>query len=166
MRCAARSRTRPAAVGDQKQAKWYKGARYAVWKNPENLTERQAAKLAEIQQTNRPLCRAYLLKEQLRGVFQADDADTAMVILKKGWLAWASRSRLPSFVRLARTIRVHHAGIEATLRLGLTNARIEALNTTLRLIVRRAYGFHSAAPLIALAMLTLGGLRPDLPARA
>ena len=151
-------------AGDQKQAKWYKGARYAVWKNPENLTERQAAKLAEIQQTNRPLYRAYLLKEQLRGVFQADDADTAMVILK-GWLAWASRSRLPSFVRLARTIRAHHAGIEATLRLGLTNARIEALNTTLRLIVRRAYGFHSAAALIALAMLTVGGLRPDLPGR-
>jgi len=28
--------------GDQKQAKWYKNARYAIWKNPENLTERQA----------------------------------------------------------------------------------------------------------------------------
>lgn len=58
------------------------------------------------------------------------------------------------------------AGIEATLRLGLTNARIEAVNTTLRLIVRRAYGFHSAEALIALAMLTVGGLRPDLPGRA
>ena len=47
--------------------------------------------------------------------------------------------RLPSFVQLAKTIRSHHAGIEATLRLRLTNARIEAVNTTLRLIVRRAW---------------------------
>ena len=150
--------------GDPQAATWYKNARYAVWKNPENLTGRQAAKLAEIQHKNRRLYRAYLLKEQLRAVFQADDADTAVVILKS-WLAWASRSRLPSFVKLAKTIRAHRKGIEATLRLRLTNARIEAVNTTLRLIVRRAYGFHSAAALIALAMLTVGGLRPDLPGR-
>ena len=152
-------------AGDKQAAKWLKGARYAVWKNPENLTDRQRLKLAQIQQTNRRLYRAYLLKEQLRAVFHADDADAALVILK-GWLGWASRSRLESFVRLARTIRAHRAGIEATLRLGLTNARIEAVNTTLRLIVRRAYGFHSAPALIALAMLTVGGLRPELPGRA
>ena len=151
--------------GDPTQARWLKGARYAVWKNPENLTERQQTKLAQIQQTNKRLYRAYLLKEQLRAVFAADTPEVALVILDQ-WLAWASRSRLPSFVKLARTIRAHRAGIEATLRLGLTNARVEALNTTLRLIVRRAYGFHSAAALIALAMLTCGGLRPSLPSRA
>ena len=150
--------------GDKQAARWLKGARYAVWKNPENLTDRQRAKLATIQQTNRRLYRAYLLKEQLRAVFHADTAETAIMILDR-WLAWACRSRLASFVKLARTIREHRTGIEATLRLRLTNARIEAVNTTLRLIVRRAYGFHSATALIALAMLTCGGLRPDLPGR-
>lgn len=151
--------------GDTTGARWLKGARYAVWKNPENLTSRQQIKLAEIARTNKRLYRAYLLKEQLRAVFHADTPDAAVTILN-GWLAWACRSRLPSFVKLARTIREHRQGIEATLRLGLTNARIEAVNTTLRLIVRRAYGFHSAPALIALAMLTVGGLRPDLPGRA
>ena len=151
--------------GDTKQAGWLKGARYAVWKNPENLSERQVAKLATIQQMNTRLYRAYLLKEQLRAVFHQDTPDAAIMILNS-WLAWASRSRLASFVKLARTIRQHRAGIEATLRLGLTNARIEAVNTTLRLVVRRAYGFHSAQALIALAMLTCGHLHPDLPGRA
>ena len=37
---------------------------------------------------------------------------------------------------------------------------MEAANTKIRLITRRAYGFHSADALIALAMLTLGGLCP------
>ena len=97
-------------------------------------------------------------------MFHADTPEAALVILER-WLCWACRSRLPSFVKLAKTIRSHHAGIEATLRLGLTNARIEAVNTTLRLIVRRGYGFHSAPALIALAHLTCGGLRPDLPGR-
>jgi transposase len=34
-------------------AKNLKGTRYALWKNPENLTGRQRAKLSEIQQTRR-----------------------------------------------------------------------------------------------------------------
>ncbi len=46
-----------------------KGCRYALWKNPEDLTARQAAKLAWIAATNSRLYRAYLLKEQLRAVF-------------------------------------------------------------------------------------------------
>ena len=47
-----------------------KGARWALWHNPENLTERQQATLVEIERTNHPLFRAYLLKEELRYVFQ------------------------------------------------------------------------------------------------
>ena len=42
------------------------GARYALWKNPENLTEKQQAKLAWIAKTDPRLHRAYLLKEGLR----------------------------------------------------------------------------------------------------
>jgi transposase len=57
------------------------------------------------------------------------------------------------------------AGIVAAIEHGLSNARVEAVNTSIRLITRRAYGFHSAEALIALAMLTVGGLRPSLPGR-
>jgi len=62
-------------------------------------------------------------------------------------------------------VYTQRAGIVASLTHRLSNARTEAVNTTLRLICRRAYGFHSADALIALAMLTVGGLRPSLPGR-
>jgi transposase len=104
------------------------------------------------------------LKEQLRVVFQEPDTAAAIALLD-AWLAWARRCRIPSFVKLAHTIREHYSGIVATLTHRLSNARTEAVNTTLRLITRRAYGFHSAQALIALAMLTVGGLRPSLPGR-
>ena len=68
-------------------------------------------------------------------------------------------------MKLVRTIRRDRAAIVATLTHRLSNARMEAANTTIRLITRRAFGFHSAAALIALAMLTLGGLCPPLPGR-
>jgi transposase len=151
-------------AGDNAGAHWLKGARWALWKRPERLSARQQAKLATIAQMNKRLYRAYLLKEQLRVVFQQPDSLEAIALLD-AWLSWARRCRIPSFVKLAKTIREHYAGIVATLTHRLSNARMEAVNTTLRLITRRAYGFHSAEALIALAMLTVGGLRPSLPGR-
>jgi transposase len=151
-------------AGDASGARWVKGARWALWKRPERLTDRQRAKLQTIEHINRRLYRAYLLKEQLRLVFHEPESAAAIALLD-AWLQWARRCRIPSFVKLAKTIKEHHTGIVATLRHRLSNARIEAINTTLRLICRRAYGFHSADALIALAMLNLGGLRPSLPGR-
>ncbi len=108
--------------------------------------------------------RAFLLKEELRLLYALEDPALAPEHLD-AWLAWASRSRLAPFVRLARTITDQRAGIKAAIRNGLSNARVEQLNTQLRLITRRAFGFHSPDALIALAMLTLGGLCPPLPGR-
>lgn len=68
-------------------------------------------------------------------------------------------------VKLARTITDQRDGIVAAIRHGLSNARVEAINTQIRLIVRRAFGFHSPQALIFLAMLKLGGLCPPLPRR-
>ena len=49
---------------------------------------------------------------------------------------------------------------------GLSNARIEANNTHLRVLTRQAYGYHSAAALITMADLRRGGLCPELPGRS
>jgi transposase len=149
-------------AGDATGARWLKGARWALWKNPEHLTAGQAAKLELIEQTNQPLFRAYLLMEQLRAVFHEPDPTRAARRLDF-WIGWAATSGLDPFAKCAETINSFYERIVATLRHGLTNARIEAVNTTLRLIVRRAYGIHSAKAMIALAMLKLGGYRPVLP---
>jgi transposase len=150
-------------AGQTAVAKDLKGARFALWKNPENLTRRQRAKLSAVQHTNQRLYRAYLLKEQLRQIYRVPTEHAGALL--DAWLAWARRSRLEPFVRLARTITEQRPGIEAAIENGLSNARVEAVNTQIRLITRRAFGFHSPKPLIALAMLTLGGLCPPLPGR-
>jgi transposase len=116
-------------AGQTAEARALKGARFCRWKNPEDLTARQQARLAEIARTNEPLYRA-------------------------------RRSRLPAFVRLAQQIAAHLGGIAAALRLGLSNARTESVNTRIRLIARRAFAFHSPEALLALALLSLGGPPP------
>ena len=149
--------------GQTQLAKELKGARFALWKNAKNLTERQQLKLARVQQLNQRLYRAYLLSQQLREIYRVGLADA--IALLDAWLAWARRSRLAPFVKLARTITEQRPGIEAAVRHGLSNARVEQVNTQLRLITRRAFGFHSPHAAIALAMLSLGGLCPPLPGR-
>ncbi len=84
-------------------------------------------------------------------------------VLLQAWLAWARRCRIPAFVELA--IARHRAAIQAALTEGLSNGRVEAANTKIRLLTRVAFGFKSPEALIALAMLSLGGLCPPLPGR-
>jgi transposase len=148
-------------AGQTQLARDLKGARFVLWKNPENLSARQHAKLADVQTTNQRLYRAYLLKEQLRQIYRLPAA--AATRLLEAWLKWARRCRLAPFVKLARTITDHRVGILAAIQHGLSNARVEAINTQIRLITRRAFGFHSPDALIALAMLTLADLCPSLP---
>ena len=150
-------------AGQTETARELKGARWALWKNPEAVTGRQTAKLAQIKTTNKRLYRAYLLKEQRRELFRLPAAD-AIALLDR-WIAWARRCRLAPFVRLAKTLTEHWTGVAASLLHGLSNARTEAANTRIRLIARRAFGFHSPDALIALARLTLGGHCPPLPGR-
>jgi transposase len=140
-----------------------KHARHALWKNPENLTDGQRAKLEWIAKTNPQLHRAYLLKEGLRLVF-ALKGDAGKEALDR-WISWARRCRIPAFVKLQRRIVKHRDAIEANLDSGLSNALIESTNTKIRLITRIAFGFHGPEPLIALAMLSLGGHCPTLPGR-
>jgi transposase len=86
--------------------KWVKGTRWSLLKAPERETVNQLATLYEVQQANRALYRAFLLREELRLLYHLDDPALAPAHLD-AWLAWASRSRLRPFVRLARPPRRH-----------------------------------------------------------
>jgi transposase len=151
------------AGGASGHAKALKHARFALWKNPENLTTRQQAKLAWVATVDPRLHRAYLLKEGLRLVFRLpyDEAKDALEV----WVNWARRCRIPAFVDLQRRIVKHRASILAAIQHGLSNGRIESVNTKIRLITRVAFGFRSPQALIALARLSLGGHKPVLPGR-
>lgn len=150
-------------AGSKQTAARLKGARYALWKNPGDLTQRQRAKLAWIAAANKPLHRAWELKEAFRRVIAVKGAHGRHLL--DDWLAWASRSKLRPFVVLARRIRAHRPAIDNMLAHGLSNGLIESTNTKIRLLIRMAFGFRDTDALIALAMLALGGYRPNLPGR-
>jgi transposase len=149
--------------GDTTAAKKFKGARWALLKNPDRLSGDQAATLRRIKRRGGDVWRAYTLKEALRAVFAGDlDTDQVTELLDR-WISRATRSRLPAFVRAACTIRKFRHGILAAIRLRINNGRAEGLNNVVRLIFRRARGFHSPQAALALVMLTCGPITIHLP---
>ncbi len=126
------------------EAATLKRTRWALLKNPWNLSAVESDKLADVQRANRPLYRAYLLKETLAEIFSRRQVGVAREKFTS-WCRWAARSRLAPFKKLAGTIRRHLDGILASLRPALstrTNRRPQRQDpndhsTRLRLPQRR-----------------------------
>lgn len=148
---------------DQAAARKFKGARWSLLKRPENLTDDQSATLRQLRNRGGDLWRAYRLKESFRAIFAGDlDPDETVELIDR-WCSQASRSRLAPFVKAAKTIRKFRDGVLAAIRLKINNARAEGLNNHVRLIIRRAYGFHSPRAALALVMLSCGPIDLVLP---
>jgi transposase len=150
-------------LNERELARKFKGARWALLKNPEDLTVRQAAILTQIRRSAKKLWRAYQLKEALRAVFSHDVTATEADELLRRWCSRAQRSRLEPFITTGRTIRQHRKGILAAIELGINNGRMEGLNNRVRLIARRGFGFHTAQAALALIMLSCGPIELHLP---
>lgn len=145
-------------------AKAVKGLRFPLLKNPEDLTKGQASALDALRRAGTELWRGYLLKEGLRAVFGAPAGEAAGELDR--WLSWACRSRIPEFVELSRKVRRKRDGILRSVELGVSNARVEAVNNKIKVTIRQGYGFRNIDNPIALVMLRCSDLRPTLPGRA
>jgi transposase len=140
---------------------WRK-VRGALRSGAERLDDDQAAIVNQIRRTSRRLWRAWDLKEELRWLYRGVKPSEARTYLRS-WLRSATRSRIPAFVNLAHSIRRNFDGIIAAVELGLSNSRLEGINSKIRVIQRRGYGHHTAEALAAMIYLCLGGITITLP---
>jgi transposase len=143
-------------------SRWVKRTRWALLKEPADLTDSQLDVLHELRRNRSVLYRCWQLKEAVRDLYRlARPADAATHL--DWWLAWACRSRIPAFVTLSKTVRANRDRILAAVDLGLSNSKLEGLNSKIRLINHRGYGHHSAAAIIAMIYLCCGGITVELP---
>lgn len=150
-------------------AKALKHTRWSLLKRPWNLTVGERQRLASVQNANSELYRAYLLKETLCHILDGRQVHVAARRLGE-WIAWAQRSRLKPFIRLAKTIKEHEEGILRYVSTRLTNAFAEGINSKVRTGVKQAYGFRDPSSLIAMIFLRCSGMTippvRHVPARA
>ena len=139
-----------------------KNSRYALVKNPEDLTESQRAKLAEVRRAGGRLFRAWDLKEDLRAVFRAGSSAEAEALLD-AWLRAAAYCRIKPVVEVEKKVRRRRADVIAAVELGIGNGRVESINNKIKVTVRMGYGFRNTDNLIALLMLRCSDEQPALP---
>ncbi len=138
-----------------------KYTRWALLKRPERLSAEQRTTVEAVRRGNARLWRPYEIKEMVRAIYGEPLAQATK------WLDDAirrsRRSRLAPFKKLGLTLRRYRDGILAAVEHGLSNGRLEGLNSRLALINHRASSFPSAKAFIAPAMLCVGGFTPALP---
>jgi transposase len=104
--------------------------------DPDNLSDEQLSVLHELRRNNSVLYRSWQLKEGLRDLFRLRNPADAPAHLE-WWLRRASRSRIPTFVKLAKTVRKNRERILAAIELNRLNSKLEGLNSKIRLINHR-----------------------------
>lgn len=142
---------------EMQKDKTIKGSRYAMLKNPENLTAKQKKSLEDIQKRNAKLAEAYRLKETFRDFYKQTDKEAAEGFLK-GWIISAEKSGIAAMKKVAKTIRRKWQGIVRWHLTHITNSVMEALNGLVQAAKRKARGYRTFANLRLIAFLIAGNL--------
>lgn len=116
--------------------------RWPLVKNEEDLTERQAAQLAEIRRRHKNAAHFHWVKEQLRDVYQAPDRVEAKAIMDRIILN-AEQGSDAALVQWSRTLRLWYEAILAYHDLRVSNAYTEGVHTKIKLLKRLSYGFRN-----------------------
>jgi transposase len=147
---------------DPHGARWLKDSRWALRRGPATRTEADLELIGQLEAANREVYRAWLWCDQLRATLRSGDPEAAREQLRE--LAHAARGLgHRRFAHMAASLERHAESILNTICLRLSNARLEALNSTVRLISHRARGFRRVESLIALIHLTCGRIHVELP---
>ena len=134
------------------KAKSIKRAKHALGHNPENCTEYQSEKIKLIENEYPDLYRAYQLKESLRLILHMKDTIQAENELDQ-WIADAANSYLKPMVELSEKITRHRDNILNSIRCQANSAKSEAVNTTIKFLIKMARGFRNTENMIALIYL-------------
>jgi transposase len=145
-------------VGDRT----WRTTRVALRSAAENLSDDHKEVINKLRRDRRKLWRAWELKEGMRDLYRRIDPADARTYLKR-WVNSAARSRIPAFVNLSKQIRRNFEQIVAAVELGLSNARLEGINSKVRVIQRRGHGYRSVESLASMIYLCLGGVAITLP---
>lgn len=118
-----------------------RGLRFVLLRARENLGLKGASLLTDLMKINRPLYQAYLLKEQLRALWDFPSAILARRFLDQ-WIQQAKATGLKAFHQIAKTLDIHREAILAWYEHHISTGPLEGLNNKIKTLKRQAYGFR------------------------
>lgn len=124
----------------------------------ENLPEHYAADFSLLRKANLKTARAWAIKETLRELWDQPSRRQGEAWYKR-WHFWATHSRLSPVKKVAAMVRRHLGGVLAYFTHRITNSASEALNSTIQMLKKRAFGFRSFDNFRIAVLFRCGGLQ-------
>ena len=117
----------------------------SLLKRPKNLTNKQRVKLSELLKYNLRSVRAYLYREDFQQIWDYVTCTGAGIFLDE-WTRSVLRSKLDPLKKVAQTLRNHRELILNWFQAKgeISSGAVEGLNTKVKLVTRKSYGFRSA----------------------
>ena len=141
----------------EESAKTVKGAKHALGHRPEKRTDSQTEQIRLIENSYPDLYRAYQLKESLRLILHLKDQELAAAELDQ-WILDATGSGLTPMKELSEKVQRHRENILNSIRCQANSAKSEAVNTTIKVLIKMARGFRNIGNMIALIYLKCSDL--------
>jgi len=144
---------------EQKQFEsFFKKTRYLFLKSEKNLNRKQKKKLAMLlEDESKDTVKAYNLIQSFRELFTYKRPSAAGRFLTS-WIQLCKTSKIPEMIAAAETVLNHIEGILQHIRTQKTNALLEGLNSKLRVLTKRAFGFKCFDYLKTTIFMCLGKL--------
>lgn len=127
---------------DKPARKVVKGTRWLLLRNRSNIKSRaDRVRLNELLGANRRLMTVYVLKEDLKHLWDFKYAGAAMRFWRS-WYSRAIRSRIEPLKRFARSLKAYLPSILAHCHYPLHTSLLEGINNKIKVIKRMAYGYR------------------------
>jgi transposase len=121
-----------------------KGSRWLLLRNGENLKRQDKVKLRELLAAKGKLATAYILKDDLKSLWDYRYPGAAERFWKE-WYLRAIRSRIKPLMRFAKLLRQRVWGILSHCGYPLHTSLLEGINNRIKVIKRMAYGYRDEA---------------------
>ena len=111
-----------------------KSSRYLLYKRPENLSEKEHTKLAELSKLNTPLLKCYLMGDKLRHLWSLGTRGQAIALVMD-WIHRATHSRIKPLVDFGKNLRGYVQGIIAAADFKINTSVLEGVNNKILKVV-------------------------------
>lgn len=118
-----------------------KGSKYLLLKNRENLLQNEKPKLKALLRLNEAITIVYILKDYLKKLWRYRYPKCAESFLAQ-WCSIAVESKIRPVIAFAKTLKRYAYGIINHCRFPIHTSRMEGINNKIKVIKRKAYGFH------------------------
>ncbi len=128
-------------IADQKDKPYFRGMKYLLLKNPENLEEKDKKPLEELLSINRNLSITYILKDDLKQLWRLRNPDSVKLHLQN-WCETAIQSQIEPLIKFAKKLLRYAYGIINHAIYPIHTSRLEGIINKIKTVKRQAYGFH------------------------